>query len=126
MQIDSFFKYLVRYVLFVYVVCIIVTLIFSKHKLILAAGLSIGTALGILKLKAIVITLKELLPENGVKSSKISIIANLLCYLLIFALLIAVALYSGWLFAGTAAGLMIIPLVLTVYSIGKGLGFIRK
>jgi hypothetical protein len=126
MQIDGFFSYLVRCVLLVYTVCVIAALIFLDHRIILAVGLSIGTGLGILKFKALVTIVKQLLPESGAGSANTSILSNLLSYLLIFATLVATAVYSDWLFAGTIAGLLILPLVLTLYCFGKGFGLIRR
>lgn len=126
MKIDSFAKYLIKYVLIAYAVLAVFALIFSDDRLLMIAGLSIGTAMSILKLTNQIFVLKSLLPENSSKPVRKILLRNFLNYLSTFILLAATAIYSPWLFAGTAAGVLTVPLIMTVYSFGRGFGFIHR
>lgn len=107
------------YLLVMTVLC----LIFLKGEKNVIIGLILGTLLSIIKFYATANVYRKLLNNSPEKLDTINAVIKIFASVLgTAAILIVSVLSSLMLFAGTTAGILAVPLILTINSFTEGLG----
>lgn len=118
---NALIKFLIKRVTIFFMALQIINLIFLAHKWLVAIGLICGTVFGVLKF---IYTSKFLSQIIVAKESFISIrvfIKFVLAQLTTMVLIALAIKFSMWFFAGTLAGILLIPAVITVNGITEAL-----
>ncbi len=116
-------KYILIRVLILSVILSIIFIVFAEQFWFGLVGIVSGTSAGLLKLSLLVKALPKILsPSSGLKPSTRSILRFGAGYLAVFVLLFIGATINLTLFAGMAAGILLVPFAIFLYGIAKGLG----
>lgn len=109
-------------VVVVYTFLIIVSLIFFSDRWYIVMGLTCGSIFGIMKYKATAKFISNILLQ-GEKTQYLKVFTKFLSLQAVTVLLMAVSIrINMWSFYGTAAGLLLIPAIITVNSLTEALG----
>jgi hypothetical protein len=117
-------KFLVKRVLLLFVILEVVVILLMKDPQALSAGLFAGGIFSVLRLKAMADLLSRILFEKTTHRHANSSIAGFIIAQAAAALLLILALWiHNRAFIGAAAGILLVPAVVTVNSITEGLHF---
>jgi hypothetical protein len=116
-------RYVTKRVLILIVLLSCADIVFIEHRWIVLAGLVLGGIFSLLRFGTTASAFTVLI-GRGTQSSamKRSLVKYLLNQAATIALLVASILYDVWLFGGILAGILLVPAVLSVTGIMKGLG----
>lgn len=116
-------KFLVKRILIVFVILAMVDLVFLDHKWLILLGLILGGAFGILKFSSTSSVYARLF---GIEEKRTIVRRSVLVYIInqlaTIALLVVSATVNLYLFIGTIAGILLVPLVLFINALTEGFG----
>ncbi len=114
--------FLYKRILVCYVLLSITDILFMKNRWLIFAGLSIGGAAAAFRLNYTASMLRDLMGSGNTADKPTCALKHVISLLSLAVLLAATVVYDPWLFAGTAAGILITPLVIMINGLTEGLG----
>lgn len=119
-------RYVTKRVYLLIIIMSIADIAFIEHRWAALAGLVFGGGFGLLRFGSTAATFTVLIGQNAQNSEmKRSLAKYLLNQAATIAMLVASILYDVWLFGGILAGILLVPAVLSVTGIMKGLGLVK-
>lgn len=116
-------KFVAKRVLISFAILSILDLIFIHRRWIVLLGLSIGGAFGLLRFGSMVATFSNLICRTAKDAAvKKSVLWYILNQGVLLILLATAAKFDLWLFAGLAAGILLVPFIMFIFGIAQGLG----
>lgn len=115
--------FILKRILTLYILLSIIDIIFMASRWLILTGLTIGAVFGALHLNSTAVLLERILPAGAPHAAaRTSLVRYVVTMVAALAILVASIELNPWIFAGEAAGILLLPFAIMVNGLTEGLG----
>lgn len=114
--------FIIKRILIFYFLLTVLAILFVDQKVFVLSGLTVGAGAGLLRFCSTASMLAGYMLRDNPGVTGNGVIRYIVNMVATIALLTVSLIYDKWFFAGTAAGILIVPLAITLNGITEGLG----